>query len=131
MPKAKAGEAQVTVTLSLRLPPEDIAVLRAHAYLRNVKMNPFLSDLLRGWIVSMTDFNSPYFDEKALGFRGLPMPQDRYPRYLESLGYVVPEQAEGEQQVLPKTGTHDHHDATVTSDLDTAFLGAELPNGGE
>ena len=116
------GSAQEREASTLRLPPEDWAVLRAHAYQRNVTVTRLIQDVLRCYMVYITDFNHPYFTPQTLGFPPLVLPVDCKPGYLESLGFVAPR--EGNTNIAPPSpsGYADHTNSTPEIAEDLAFL---------
>jgi hypothetical protein len=115
------GKALPVEASTVRFPPDVRAVLRAHAYQRNVTVNKLINDILTCYLIYITDFNHPYFTPRALGFPPLTPPTDVVPGYLESLGFVAPR--EGDTSIpAPAKGYADHTDSTPMSAEDLAFL---------
>jgi hypothetical protein len=119
--KRQTSRNDGTVPMSLRFKPEIWSVLRAHAYVRNVSMNKFMEDFTRAYLCYITDFNHPYFKPEATGVAPLTPPESDIPGYIESLGFVAPQ--EGDKNVAPPPSAYpDHGNSTPHTQEDLAFL---------
>jgi hypothetical protein len=76
--------------LSIRLAPDLAAVLRAHAFVRNVSVNKLTNDMLALLAHLITDYAHPYFHPDTLGFPPPPYPDEPRPGYFASLGFGLP-----------------------------------------
>lgn len=100
--------------LTVRLPPEYAALVRAHAFVRNVPVNQLVQDMLALVVHLITDFNHPYFNPDTLGFGQPAYPPERYPGYFASLGFGTTPQG--------MTSQSDHKDTSPLTDDDKMFL---------
>lgn len=101
--------------LTVRLEPEYTALVRAHAFVRNVSVNQLVQDMLALVVHLITDFNHPYFNPDTLGIGKPDYPHEKYPGYFASLGFGV------KPEDRPQT-RRDHVDPSPLTDDDKMFL---------
>jgi hypothetical protein len=100
--------------LTVRLAPEYTALVRAHAFVRNVSVNQLVQDMLALVVHLITDFRHPYFNPETLGFGKPDYPRELYPGYFASLGFGAKPQAATTAPV--------HNDASPLTEDDTMFI---------
>jgi hypothetical protein len=84
-----AEELREPVWVQIRMDAISYELLKIHALQRRVKVTPFISDILNGWLANATDYSQALVREMLpAGARAMPVPE-RWGTvgYLASLGY--------------------------------------------
>jgi hypothetical protein len=122
MPYNATGRTSGHKIITIKLPPDLFAVLNAHRYVRDVPMQWMIADILGAWAATITDYEHPIFSPETLGCDPPAMPPNRYKGYLDSLGFITPEQAENQ---APPTKKHD--DPSPVDEEDLVFQDVDEP----
>lgn len=80
-------KAKQFVEYNLRVPPWLYEIFRRHAFIREVALSHLFNDILRTWAFLMTDPNDPQFSSEYTGYEAPTLPEERYPGYLDALGF--------------------------------------------
>lgn len=78
------------VQIHVRIPPSVDAALAHHAWKMNrMPVAVLIRDLLQAYCAVSTDPKDPFFSERSMGCKIPPLPVERFPGYLDCLGYVL------------------------------------------
>ena len=87
MSHSTRADGTTVVQVHLRLPVALVEVLNRHGALRKMPMSRFIEDALTVHVTMITDPEDIRFKPEVTGVRFPELPPERFPGYLESLGW--------------------------------------------